>query len=393
MANIQCENDGSLYKPVKKNRINFFTNEPKCASKSDTKLLKEGCNLFSHLFISCQNRQCVLQEFFKHENQSFPASLSNKGKQHTCTQSDLVDVLQANVTLPETKPESDVLIVDGAALVNTVAPRTPNTFEEYARKDTLPKVEYYSTKHKRTDIIFDVYHQSSLKAEARCKRGKAIRKRVTATSKTPSNCESFLRDTTNKTELFHFFADKVAEMTTGNAVIMTKGVNAIITTSDTSVNLEEGAPCSHEEADTRIFVHARHATIEGYKSEMIEANDTDIVVIAISLMPSLAATGLEKMWVAFGKGEHRRLIPIHEPVSAIGPEKRMGCSSSMTSPVVMYHLSMVKGKRQHGRHGMYAMKHQSSSRDSVSAHQRLRNLIYKSWRNLWCMTDQIQLRQ
>ena len=53
--------------------------------------------------ISCQNRQCDLQEFFKHENQSFPASLSNKGKLHTCTKSDLVDVLQAKVTLPEAR--------------------------------------------------------------------------------------------------------------------------------------------------------------------------------------------------------------------------------------------------------------------------------------------------
>ena len=57
---------------------------------------------------------------------------------------------------------------------------------------------------------------------------------------------------------------------------------------------------------------------------MIEANDTDIVVIAISLMSSLVATGLEKMWVAFGKGEHRRWIPIYELVSAIGPDKTSG---------------------------------------------------------------------
>jgi len=42
------------------------------------------------------------------------------------------------VTLPETKPESDVLIVDRAALVYTVAPRTPETFEEHDRKDILP---------------------------------------------------------------------------------------------------------------------------------------------------------------------------------------------------------------------------------------------------------------
>ena len=83
---------------------------------------------------------------------------------------------------------------------------------------------------------------------------------------------------------------------------MTKGKNAITTNSDTSINLEEVVPSSHEESDTRIFVHAQHAAIEGYNSLMIEANDTDIVVIAISLMPSLAATSLEKMWVAFGKG-------------------------------------------------------------------------------------------
>ena len=57
---------------------------------------------------------------------------------------------------------------------------------------------------------------------------------------------------------------------------------------------------------------------------MIEANDMDIVVIAISLMLSFAATGLKKMWVAVGKGEHRRWIPIHELVSAIGPEKTTG---------------------------------------------------------------------
>ena len=260
MDNLQCENDCSFFQLIKKNSITFFTNEPKSASKSETKLLKKDCNLFSRLFICCQNRQCDLQEFFKHENQTFPASLSNKGKLHTCTKSDLIDVLQSKVTLPETKTESDVLIVDGATLVNTVAPRTPKTFEEYAREDILLQVEYYSTKHKRTDIIFDVYHQSSLKAEARCKRGKAIRKRVTATSKTPSNWQSFLRDSSNKTELFNFLADKVAEMTAGNPVIITKEENAI--TSDTSANLEEVAPCTHEEADTRIFVHARHAATE-----------------------------------------------------------------------------------------------------------------------------------
>jgi len=235
-----------------------------------------------------------------------------------------VDVLQAKVTLPESRPDSDVLIVDGSSLVNAVVPKTSKTFEEYATKDILPKIEQYSKKHKRTDIIFDVYHKSSLKSEARSKRGKAIRRRVTEKSKTPTNWKSFLRNSANKTELFHFLADAVAKMTTENVVIVTKEEDALTSASYTNMSLEELAPCTHEEADTRIFLHAWHATSEGFKSLMIDANDTDVIVIAISQMPSLKSIGLEQMWIRFGKGEHTRWIPIHDLVSTLGPEKTNG---------------------------------------------------------------------
>ena len=55
---------------------------------------------------------------------------------------------------------------------------------------------------------------------------------------------------------------------------------------------------------------------------MINPKDTDIVIIATSVMPSLMQ--LEKMRVTFGKGEKTRWIPIHEVVSATGPEKTRG---------------------------------------------------------------------
>ena len=48
------------------------------------------------------------------------------------------------------------------------------------KKDILPKVESYCDK--RTDIVFDVYKQSSLKSEARSKWGMGVRRRVTETS-------------------------------------------------------------------------------------------------------------------------------------------------------------------------------------------------------------------
>ena len=138
------------------------------------------------------------------------------------------------------------------------------------------------------------------------------------------NWKSFLRDSANKTELFHFLADAVAKMTTDNLVIVTKEKDALTSANYTNLSLVELAPCTHEEANKRIFLHAWHAAREGYKSLMIDANDTDIIVIAISQMPSLKTIGLEQMWIRFGKGEHTRWIPIHDLVSTLGPEKTNG---------------------------------------------------------------------
>ena len=102
---------------------------------------------------------------------------------------------------------------------------------------------------------------------------------------------------------------------------MTRGDGAI---SNRVRSLDAVAPCSHEEADTRVFVHARDATLQGSKSIIINVKDTDVVVIAVSTMPSLQELGLEHLWIAFGQGANARWIPVHEVVSSIGPEKVSG---------------------------------------------------------------------
>ncbi len=81
LKELQTEDRCSFYRPIKKNFTSFFRpvlKQAGCSSKE--KVLKDDCQLFSRLFISCQNRICDLQEFFKHENQSFPASLSDNGQ-------------------------------------------------------------------------------------------------------------------------------------------------------------------------------------------------------------------------------------------------------------------------------------------------------------------------
>ena len=47
-------------------------------------------------------------------------------------------------------------------------------------------------------------------------------------------------------------------------------------------------------------------TTQVYSDVMIKANDTDIVVEAISARHHLQETGVQKMWDAFGQGAHLR---------------------------------------------------------------------------------------
>jgi len=64
--------------------------------------------------------------------------------------------------------------------------------------------------------------------------------------------------------------------------------------------------------------------MNGSKALMIKANDTDVVVIAISVMQSLNEIGLQKLWIAFDQGGNFRWIPVQEVVHTIGQEKASG---------------------------------------------------------------------
>ena len=59
------------------------------------KILKADCNLFYRLYISCENREGNLDEFFKHGNQAVPTpSLCQDGHIRLGTKADIVSVLE-----------------------------------------------------------------------------------------------------------------------------------------------------------------------------------------------------------------------------------------------------------------------------------------------------------
>ena len=179
---LEHEDTSSIYAPIKKTKMDFFQPE-KLRTIAKEKVMKEDCQLFSKLFISCQNRECDLQEFFRYENRPFLATLSDGGRLHVCQKSQLAVVLEGKVTLPGAEPLTDAISINVSALVNTLPPRMSNTFADYAEMEFIPKVDACARKYHRTDVVFDPYQTLSLKSETRSNRSQGARRRVTGTGK------------------------------------------------------------------------------------------------------------------------------------------------------------------------------------------------------------------
>lgn len=165
---------------------------------------------------------------------------------------------------------------------------------------------------KRLDLVWDVYKTGSIKQHIREKRGEGIRKLVKNDTPIPKDWQNFLRRDENKKELFDLLSNYVQSIQIdGKQIIVTRDTGAISSTSISNSHMI--SPCNHEEADTRVLLHAHHAVVQGYSRIMIRTVDTDVIVLAIANFKKI---GCQELWIAFGVGKHFHYIPIHFIVSS-----------------------------------------------------------------------------
>ena len=73
--------------------------------------------------------------------------------------------------------------------------------------------------------------------------------------------------------------------------------------------------CNHEEADTRLFLHAKDASNKGIKKVTIVTVDTDVVIIALYHYFDI---NLEELWIEIGVGKNKRWLLIHQYAKNLG---------------------------------------------------------------------------
>lgn len=202
----------SIHDPISRNNLPVFAKSSKrSASKQEKKIafLQKNVSIFSQLYIAMQTRDGDMDDFFAHEVQPYPPSLSEGGKVRLPNaKSDLLKCLPKPVD--SNPPASfDCTILDGAVVVHSLPITGAVTFDDYAVKIFIPHLLRHLQHSKRLDVVWDEYIPESLKESTREKRGTGIRRKVGCKVKLPQNWIKFLRDNDNKKELFQFLTDKV----------------------------------------------------------------------------------------------------------------------------------------------------------------------------------------
>ena len=167
-------------------------------------------------------------------------------------------------------------------------------------------------KYQEVHIVFDRYRSHSIKGGARKKRSKGfapVRREITNSNvPLPKNWSNFLFLSENKADLCKFLSDRILEHDFGDLeVVLSGGFKDESHAQSTNPNRNtDGLRASHEEADTRMVLHAVHSTASNV---VVMVRDTDVVLL---LAHHFAKMKCSQLWVMGGTAKDRTYIPVHE---------------------------------------------------------------------------------
>ena len=182
----------SIHATIKKNLLALFstTKRKTKATAKKIKAIRHDVGLYGRLYMGSQQREGDPDEFFSHENHTYPPSLSEYGKLRLCTKSDLLKLLPSSNQNLESH-RFDCKIVDGGALIHILTPKNVTTFSKYADQVFMSFIKRELLATKRIDIVWDQYQQDSIKSCTREKRGAGVRVKVAPRLKSQANGMNF----------------------------------------------------------------------------------------------------------------------------------------------------------------------------------------------------------
>ena len=311
----------SIYEPVRKNNAPTFATlyqVVKHTKDRDQKtVMKADRNVLRRLITSYEaGRSVDLSSVLKHELLPVPVSLAEmNGTLRTGNKSELANVMTEDINCPETiqlHATSSFLIIDGQALVVALGkPDAAVTFGDLA--DTYVKsVLKAGSEYHRIDVVFDRYRDETIKGTTRTRRSKTarpIRRLVEGRDvPLPKNWSNFLSLADNKADLAHFVSEELcSQAPVDKEIVVAGGFRDELQVKSSTCTIDLGPlKSTHEEADTRLVLHAVHSQ---FHTVVVSSRDTDVLLLLVSHFQRMQC---QHLWMKSGTSKKRRYIPIDE---------------------------------------------------------------------------------
>ena len=223
-----------------------------------------------------------MDELFRHENQGTSIALSDMGDLRHDTMSELMSCVESLITVPQKyMPDLDAKIVDGSMVVNMLSPKASSTLSDYAADVYLPYLIKLLQTSALVDVVWGRYILGSLKSSTRENKVRVV----------VSLLKAQHRPQRIGTVSFGWMRTRQSCTTTCQTAYQSnihlgKGID-VIANSDSKIETDV-YPCNHEEADTRLILHAFHCTRHGNRRILIRSVNTDVVVLWIATFHDLS---------------------------------------------------------------------------------------------------------
>ena len=169
--------------------------------------------------------------------------------------------------------------------------------------------------------------QKSIKDGERSRRGETTALQIKISgpaSPVPKQWGKYIGNPQNKKNLCAFLGDTWCQtaqkhLQRGQMIVLggcfSDGERALQVTKDGCENVLH-LRSDHEEADTRLLLHAKHAA-ETHNRIVIQSPDTDVVVLSVAHFQRL---GCNELWFKTGVKDKSRFIPIHTLAAKFGSQ-------------------------------------------------------------------------
>uniref|UniRef100_UPI00358DF722 uncharacterized protein n=1 Tax=Myxine glutinosa TaxID=7769 RepID=UPI00358DF722 len=324
-----------LFGSMKKLKLKTFTNMSKAVKKKirgKDVSLKADRNLLARLVVIGQFRKIDLQELMSYSLGPLPLPLASvQGCLVKTNKANLLHALESQAEKPVVDiPVGGMYVMDGMAMIqklNINKLTGERTFLNLAH-EILKRLVKEAEGNKSSEIHFvtDTYRKVSIKnaeREKRAARGSQVMQIYGQSL--PQQWKKFLSNGDNKESLIEYLFETWSKVKTaylrGITVFLAHGTKCHIFTGSSTpdqvveVKEEPSLNSTHEEADTRMFLHAAHAAHTS-NDVIIVSPDTDVFIIGIALVPQISA----HLYFHTGKGVNLRTIDLKAIYDSIGDD-------------------------------------------------------------------------